>query len=388
MKIAVVSKSERYLDEVRQLLQGADATFQLATFPGNGEQMGAVADQTHPDLLILDGTCEDHQHLAMLEQVMPRHPNMAVIMLCQNQSADFLIQAMRAGVREVLPAPAKPEALLDAVSRVQKRIALASAPQTKGKVLAFIPCKGGSGATFLAANLGYALAALENKKVALIDLNLQFGDAFVFVSDRPAPFNLSDVVRQVQRLDASFLASSMIQVLPNFAVLAAPEEPEKAVIVKPEHIELLLNLAVNHYDYVILDIGRVLDAVSIKALDYAHVIFPVLQLTLPFVRDAKRLISVFHSLGYTDDRVSMIVNRYEKGGEIDLDDVEKTVGLKVFRTVPNSFAAVAASINQGIPIVKLAHRDPVAKTLQSLTHDLVHGGEGHHGWLKSLLHVG
>ncbi|MGE5027596.1 MAG: AAA family ATPase, partial [Betaproteobacteria bacterium] len=240
---------------------------------------------------------------------------------------------------------------------------------------------------FLAANLGYALAALENKKVALIDLNLQFGDAFLFVSDRPAQFTLSDVVRQITRLDASFLASSMIQVLPNFGVLAAPEEPENAVAIKPEYIETLLNMTISHYDYVILDIGRGLDAVSIKALDHANIIFPVLQMTLPFVRDAKRLLSVFHSLGYPDERIALIANRYEKGGEIDLKDVENTLGLRVTHTVPNSFAAVATSINQGIPIVKLSARDAVAKSLALLAHSLVHGSMQNQGWLKNLLHI-
>ena len=92
--------------------------------------------------------------------------------------------------------------------------------------------------------------------------------------------------------------------------------------VKPEHIDVLLNLAVSHYDFVILDVGRQLDAVTIKALDRAEKIFPVLQTTLPFMRDASRLLSVFRSLGYPLAKVGLVVNRYEKGGEIALDDVE------------------------------------------------------------------
>jgi pilus assembly protein CpaE len=385
VKIALISRNAAYLEEVRQFMQTQHPTMDVTTVHGDGDRIIPAADQFRPDVLLVDGVCEDDQCLASLEQAIPRHPSMAVIMVCQNQSADFLMKAMRTGVREVLPLPAKPANLADAIDRVRKRAVSAAAPRTKGKVMAFIPCKGGSGATFLAANLGYALAQ-ENKKVALIDLNLQFGDAFVFVSDRPAPFNLSDVVNHIQRLDASFLASSMIQVLPNFGVLAAPEEPEKAITIKPDHIELLLNMAVDHYDYVILDIGRVLDAVSIKAMDHANMIFPVLQLTLPFVRDAKRLMSVFHSLGYPDDRITMIANRFQKGGEIGLADVERTVGLPVSRTVPNSFATVAASINQGIPILKLAPRDPVSKALQAMAHDLTQKtGQQQSGWLKSFL---
>ena len=132
-------------------------------------------------------------------------------------------------------------------------------------MLAFIPCKGGSGATFLATNIAYTLAALENKRVALFDFNLQFGDASLFVYDSPPTTSIADVARQIQRLDGSFLASSMIQVLPNFGVLAAPEEPENAAEIKTEHINSLFQVASKHYDFVILDVGRELDVISIQA---------------------------------------------------------------------------------------------------------------------------
>ncbi len=79
-----------------------------------------------------------------------------------------------------------------------------------GKIIAFVSCKGGSGATFLAANLAYALAQ-ENQRVALFDLNLQFGDAALFVSDQKPAATLSHVAQQIHRLDASFLAASMVQ---------------------------------------------------------------------------------------------------------------------------------------------------------------------------------
>jgi len=38
--------------------------------------------------------------------------------------------------------------------------------------------------------------------------------------------------------------------------------------------------------------------VSLQPFDMADMIFPVVQLTLPFIREAKRLVEVFVSLGY------------------------------------------------------------------------------------------
>jgi Flp pilus assembly protein, ATPase CpaE len=254
--------------------------------------------------------------------------------------------------------------------------------------MAFIACKGGSGATFLASNLVYILASGQTSKVALLDLNLQFGDASLFISDQIPANTLADVADNIARLDASFLASSMVPVLPNLGVLAAPEDPEHAIEIKPKHIEALLALAKTQYDYVILDIGRALNATTVMALDHTDMIFLVLQETLPFIRDAKRLLHALQALGYGKDKIHLLVNRYEKGGDIQLEDVERTLGMKVFRTIPNSFATVSASVNQGIPIMKIAQRDPVTKCLQEIAYN--HGriplGPSNDGWLSHLLH--
>jgi pilus assembly protein CpaE len=271
------------------------------------------------------------------------------------------------------------------VRRIESKLKPVSTPQKMGKVIAFMASKGGSGATFLACNLGYILAATRDVKVALLDLNLQFGDAALFVSDSVPSNTLADVASNISRLDASFLASSMVQVLPNYGVLAAPEDAERSVEIKPEHIEALVRLAKSQYDFVIMDIGRTLSATSVKALDHADMIFVVLQETLPFIRDSKRLIHTLQSLGYAKDKINLILNRYEKGGDIQLEDVEATLGMKVFKTVPNSYEAVSASVNQGVPIMKIDKHNSVTKVLQEVAKNLTTDPKAKSsGWLDSL----
>lgn len=384
LKIGIVSPNIGSVEHLRSLLTGWDSSLRLTTALGGVEQAGRVADQEHPDVLLVEGTRNDEEELIALERVAPRYPDMAVIMLSPNQSAEFLRRGMRIGLREILPLPVTKEGLLEAVGRVQQRLVLTAAPKRTGKVLSFIGCKGGSGATFLAANLAYALAELEHKQVALIDLNCQFGDASLYVSERVPTTTLADVVRQIHRLDGAFLASSMIRVLPNFAVLPAPEEPDQALHIRPEQIEALLWVAASHYDVVIVDAGRSLDDITVRALDQSETVFPVLQLTLPFVRDAKRLLHALTALGYGREKVKLLVNRYEKGGVIGVEDVTQTLRHEVFRAIPNSFSSVSASVNQGVPIVRLAGRDPVAKAVRDMAAALVANKNGG-SWLKSLL---
>lgn len=384
MKISIVSSNTRSLDELRRFVE-IDKAREVRVITGGVEVLGPVADQHQPDVIIFETSGNLPNELAFISKLNLRHPTITLILLTPGQSADILLDAMRAGVREVLPSPVGRIELQASIMRVAEKLSHQGNLRQNGKVLSFIPCKGGSGSTFLATNLAYILASQENKNVLLIDLNLQFGDAALFISDQAPTANLAEVSRQIMRMDASFLAASLIPILPNFGLLAAPEDPVQAMEVKPEHIESLLNLARNQYDYVILDIGRALDPVSIKALDKSDVIFPVMQLTLPFIRDAKRLLEVFRSLEYSRDKIKLLVNRYEKGGEIRLDDVERTLNMQVFKTLPNSFRSVAASVNQGIPISKLAQGDPVTKGLQDLAHLLASEGDADSSWWTNLL---
>lgn len=370
MKITVVAQDWQCPNDIQKFLADAGTPYPIIGMIGGIQQVVVAAEQDLPDLLILQGERFSPDELQILSHVSSRFSDLAIIMLCQDQSPEFLIPAMRAGVREVLPVPLTQPVLVDAVERFQQRVMLARAPAHSCKVLAFVPCKGGAGATFLATNTAYALAALEDKRVALFDFNLQFGDASLFIHDRPPTSSIADVARQIQRLDGSFLASSMVQVLPNFSVLAAPEEPEKAAEIKPEHINPLFQVAVKHYDFLVLDVGRGLDAISLQALDRADLILPVMQQTLPSIREAKRMSNVFRALGYSHEKLKLILNRFEKNADISVSDVESTLDQKIFKVVPNDYTVVNRAINQGIPAIKLARRSPVARALQEIAQEL------------------
>lgn len=380
MKIAIISRDPRTLSELAALARARNPADDVDAGAGPVEQMYTLAEL--PDVLLLDRPSIDGVDLAAIERLSNLHPRMAFILLCQQQSPEFLLQAMRAGVREVLPFPVTPASLHAALERIEEK--LGARDHGNGKVLAFISCKGGSGATFIATNLGYALAAGGHKRVALIDMNLHFGDASLFVSEHKPLATLSDVTRQIHRLDPSFLASSMLNILPNYSVLAAPEDPAHASEVMPEHIDAIIKLARRQYDFIVLDVGRNLDAVSVHALDHADMIFPILQTTLPYIRDGKRLLGMFRSLDYDKDKVHLLVNRHDKGGEIRLQDLEAAYGTAIYRTVPNHYASAAASVNQGVPILQLDQSSPISQSLREFAA-VLSGGQAappKQGWLE------
>ncbi len=324
-------------------------------------------ERTLPDppvLVIIDADDSDVAEPDLLERLCKCYPAASVMLLTGDQKQDLLIRAMRAGVREVLALPIVHQAFHEALDRIASSAGIAA--MRDGKVLAFISCKGGSGATFLSTNFGYALSTLADKKVLLIDLHGQFGDAALYVSDQKPAMTLSDVCGQIARIDGPFLESCLVHVAPGFGVLAAADDPSGFIDLKPEQMDTILRVARQHYDYIVLDVGRQIDAISLRALDNADTMYPILQLSLPDIRDGRRLLDIFRSLGYPIEQIRLIVNRYEKGGKLRLQEVQTALGAEVLHTIPNDYLAVTDSVNQGVPVVQLSRNSAVSRSLAEL----------------------
>jgi pilus assembly protein CpaE len=125
----------------------------------------------------------------------------------------------------------------------------------------------------------------------------------------------------------------------------------------------VLALAVLHYDFVLLDVGRAIDTLSIKALDRADTIFVVMQAGLPSVRNARKMLAIFKSLDYGADKVELIVNRFDKKSPIGIASIERALGKFKLHTVPNSYKQVSASIDHGDSLMTTARANPVSRNL-------------------------
>jgi pilus assembly protein CpaE len=367
----------------------ADSAFEVTPILRSLHEVNVLVNGSRPDIVLVETTTP--RDFQALETLAAAHPEIDYVLVGSDLSPEFLMRAMRVGVREVLPAPASPEAVLTALRRqYRKRSTGPAAPaQQRGKVLAFVSCKGGSGATFVGANLAYLLADGGQRRVALIDLNLQFGDAALFVTSEKPVSNVADVARNIERLDRELLQSAMTQVAPGLWVLAAPEDPAHAGDVAPAHVRAMIELARSMYDYVVVDVGRSLTQVTLQALDLADSVYAVLQLTLPFIRDGKRLREVFHSLDYPTHKIHWIVNRYQKDGQLTLDDLKRTLNIGQVVAVPNQYDVVAASVNQGVPLERIAPGSVVTRALRDLAQDIAPKVEkARSGWLSGLFRAG
>lgn len=392
MKIKIITPRAVHAEAWSNALAGLTPRPTVESFAQHLRNVNVLVNGIRPELVLAETT--GPQDLDALEQLASNHPEIDYVLVSSELDPQVLMRMMRAGVREVLPAPAPDEAIAAAVTRLMKKrsaaaAATAPAEARQGKVLSFISCKGGSGATFIAANLAHVLAAGGERRVALIDLNLQFGDAALFISSEPPTSHVAEVARNVARMDRDLLTSAMLKAAPGLWVLAAPEDPARSAEVQPEHVQAILKLARETFDFVVIDAGRALSAVTLQALDASDHVYAVLQLTLPFIRDGKRLRDVFRSLDYPARKIHWVVNRHEKDSQLTLDDLRRTLGVQDLIVLPNQYQAVAASVNQGTPVDTIAPGSPISRALREFAAQLAPPIEkSRSGWLASLMRSG
>ncbi|KVP37379.1 AAA family ATPase [Burkholderia ubonensis] len=323
------------------------------------------------DVLMVDGASLDAAELAAIERMCRLHMSLTCMLVTADASQHTLLDAMRAGVRDVLAWPLEVHSLTDALQRAAAQSTRRDSGDTR--IVSFMSCKGGSGTTFVASNVAYEIAETFKRRVLLIDLNQQFGDAAFLVSDETPPSTLPQLCTQLERLDGAFLDASVARVSDTFHVLAGAGDPVKAAEMREDALEWILGVAAPRYDFVIFDVGLSLNPVSMVALDRSDQIELVLLPTMPHVRAGRRLQEILMSLGYPLDRLRLIVNRNARASERTRSALEEVLGMRATDVIPDDPATVLESVNQGHPISRLARNCTVARALQGCAKQLVEG---------------
>ncbi|HJQ75969.1 MAG TPA: AAA family ATPase [Acidimicrobiia bacterium] len=321
---------------------------------------------------------------AAMEQVRALHnqdPSLVLMLVADEVTADLLRKSMRVGVSDVLETPldeAKIEAAIeqfahDVLHRRTSTPAPATpdpaAPRDKGRIITVTSAKGGSGKTVLATNLALVLNRLPDSKVCLVDADLQFGDVCLVLQLEPR-FTMVNASHELHHLDPELLDSLLTEHPSGLRVLAAPLEPAFADDITTAGLMQMLDVLKETYDYIIVDTAAMLDELILSLIEKSDDILMLVDMDLPSVKNAKLALETLRLLKFSTSDVQLVMNRSNSKAKLDNREIEGALKMHISASIPSD-AVVAASVNEGRPVVETDPKSKVAKGFESVAELIV-----------------
>jgi pilus assembly protein CpaE len=351
-------------------LQGRVQTFFSNFLPADPHGLFVQVDQEQPQVLILgpEVAVDDAIRLATILNV--QLPDLSVIMVSEPDPA-FLLQAMRAGIRDILSPTAEPAQIRILLERACQSFASRNrnnepnqADNNKGLVIGVFSPKGGVGKTTIATNIAIGLGKVAPMSVVIVDLDLQFGDVASGLYLDPE-HTVTDAVTNSASQDTLVLKAFLTVHPGSIYALCAPKNPVEADDITPEQITRLLEQLANEFQYVVVDTAPGLPEIGLAAMEQCTDVVWVSAMDIPSVRGLRSGLDILRRLNILPESRHVVLNMTDAKLGLTVQDVESTIGAPVDISIPRS-RAVAFSTNLGIPVLQEARKDPAVKGLKQL----------------------
>jgi pilus assembly protein CpaE len=303
--------------------------------------------------------------LFFVEGALKQRPERPIVVLLHDPRDGFVRRVFEAGADDVVVLPESPERIAftfeKAIARRQ------GAAVASGLALAPMICvlgpKGGTGKTLTSCNLAVALARMA-KKVALVDLDLQFGDVALSLGLRPEK-TIYDLAKSGGSIDIEKLESYLTTHSSGLRVLQAPTRPDQASFVTVDLLRDIYTLLRSNYEFVVVDTPPGFTPEVIASIDSSSHVCMVGMLDSLSLKNTKLGLETLELMGYDSARVSIVLNRADSRIGISREDVAAIVGRPPNVLVPSD-REITKTLTDGVPIVMASERSAAAAAFREL----------------------
>jgi pilus assembly protein CpaE len=214
------------------------------------------------------------------------------------------------------------------------------------------------------------LASETKARVALVDLDLQFGDVGVMLNLDHSR-SITDVVEAADSLDGEVLNEILATGPSGIRVLLAPISPELADLVTTEHVRAIMAELRRTFDYVVVDASCHLAEFNLEVIESAQRIVVVTALTIPAIKDAKLSLKVLESLNVDANSILLVVNRGDAQSDFNRESIEQNLRHAVALQIPYDPRVVGEAVTRGRPFLELNPEADISKAVRELVAVLV-----------------
>jgi pilus assembly protein CpaE len=350
------------------VLQGSlpsDGGVQIVGIVEGLDQSWEVLQETPTDVLVVACDGDSDRALFLVDGSIKAKPDRPVVVLYTGNPNGFVRRVFEAGADDIVGLPQTPEnvrfAIEKAIARRQGGAvggAIATAP-----LICVLGPKGGTGKTLTACNLAVSLAS-AGQRVAVVDLDLQFGDVALSLGMAPEK-TIYDLAKSGGTLDAEKLDGYLMTHETGVRVLAGPTRPDHASTVTVTFLRDVYAVLRSSFDYVIVDTPPGFTPEVIASIDSSTNVCMVGMLDSLSLKNTKLGLETLDLMGYSSDRIKLVLNRADSKVGITRDDVAAIVGRVPDVTIPSD-REVPRAVNEGTPVAILSPRSEVAVAFRSL----------------------
>lgn len=309
-----------------------------------------------PDLILLDvqlPKLDGYQVATKIRSEESGSAHVPIIMLTAERDVEQKVRGLRAGADDYLIKPFHPAELLARIKSLLARFApkdvlLARPPL--GRILTFYGAKGGVGTTTIAINAAIALHRELGRKVALVDVNLQFGDHRVFLDLGLDKKSIVDIVT-APSMDVELVRQVMVKHDSGVDLLLAPPSPETAELVHADHLPVILHHLASLYDYILVDVDERLDDVNLGIFEASETVFVVMTADLSCLKNVRLILETMTHLGYPASKVQLVLNRSNAFTGINVKNAEGALKRTIDHQVVNEYRGAISALNSGAPFM-------------------------------------
>jgi pilus assembly protein CpaE len=393
IRVIVVNADTEAAGELRAFLVSVDGVKIVAEVDELG-LLEQTLDQFPCEVLLLH---LDPNPKAMMKIAAPlieaRRDRFAVIAMTEDRDADLVVQAMRAGMREFLWKPFNPDQLTELLKRIgtEAQSRRDESGHDTGRIVSVIGTVGGVGATTLATNLAVELAQLDLQehapelasklatesglRVAVVDLDFRFGQVATLFDAQPT-HTIAELCDSAEAIDTQMLQKAMVKHKTGVQILGRPHSLAQAEQITAAQCAGVLTVLQDHFDFVIVDGPNRFDAGAHAIYALADMRLLVMQLLVPSVRNADRILQELKQNGNDQHRTSLVCNRFgREAGYLEPSDVETILSRKIDHAIVDDWKTSATAVNMGAPLMMHAPKSKLRQGYQKIAAALVAGND-------------
>lgn len=317
-------------------------------------------------LVLIEFNGDVQQTLNQVHQILTLAQGVTLYILLKEKDADFIIEASHHGVQGFIECPNEVLNILSILHMQDRR--------RKGKngvVSSFFSLKGGVGCTALAANSSAYLNEMTDQKTVLVDLNMPFGDAALYLNmESQNLYSLTDFVYNLNRFDEKLIYKSLSQHKSGTYLLPLPTDVAELENLNGDSIRTIIHVLRRYFDHVIIDCASDLSDITLSCLEESDNITLVAEPSLSSFRSVNTTLQITQQLGFVKESIKLVINRSQPGEDEMMDEIVEAFALDTVLYIENNYAAFHESLKAGVLVKDCSEQGYLQEQLHNLANML------------------